>query len=103
MQPTQTLAVLRRSSARVASADNRRPVREKLDCGGVGQRRGMCGRREAAGSQSTAFKELPVHRRTLHRARAGPREAALLDARGGKTSNRCVTGGIYRKRFYQNI
>lgn len=92
MQPSQTLAVLRGSSAGVASAENRRPAGEKLDSRGVGQRLRLCGRRGDRGPRSMAFRERPVQRYSLHSARAGPREAALLDARGGNTSNRCVTG-----------
>lgn len=84
MQRPQTLALLRGSDARVASAENRGPTGEKLDWRADGQRLHLRDKGSDGGDPATPFEELPVHRNTLHRARLGPRKATLLEARRGK-------------------
>lgn len=70
LQRPQTVALLRVTAARVAPAEDRRPAGEELDGAGDGGRLQLRGRQ-----RDRAPEEPPVHRDTLHRARAARREA----------------------------
>lgn len=79
--------MLRVPAARVAPAEDRRPAGEKLDGRADGQRLHLWDE-GADDERASPLEERPVHGNTLHRARAGRREATLL----GREARRPATG-----------